>query len=134
VILADTNILLRTLYSSDPLYAIADNALAELRRRRETICICPQNLIEFWAVATRPRDAYSNGLGMDTATATKEMTALLNLFRLLPYTPDVLEEWRRMVMVYGISGKQTHDAHLVALMQVHSVTSILTFNDRHFKR
>jgi hypothetical protein len=35
------------------------------------------------------------------------------LFRLLPYTPEVPEQWRRIVTVYGISGKQTHDAQLV---------------------
>jgi len=33
-----------------------------------------------------------------------------------------------------VAGKQTHDAHLVAIMEVHSVQSILTFNVGHFMR
>jgi predicted nucleic acid-binding protein len=37
-------------------------------------------------------------------------------------------------MDQGVAGKQTHDAHLVAVMQVHSVPSILTFNGAHFTR
>jgi predicted nucleic acid-binding protein len=87
VILTDTNILLRSLYPADPLYPVADNALAVLRRRRETLCIAPQNLIEVWAVATRPRDG--NGLGMATQKTALELKALRDLFRLLPYTPEV---------------------------------------------
>jgi hypothetical protein len=31
-------------------------------------------------------------------------------------------------------GKQTHDAHLVAVMEVHSVQSVLTFNVSHYRR
>ena len=41
---------------------------------------------------------------------------------------------RRIVLTQGVIGKQTHDAHIVAMMEVHSVTSILTFNDAHFIR
>jgi predicted nucleic acid-binding protein len=33
-----------------------------------------------------------------------------------------------------VIGKQTHDAHLAAIMQVYSVTGILTFNAGHFRR
>jgi predicted nucleic acid-binding protein len=46
----------------------------------------------------------------------------------------VLETWQRIVVEHGVSGKQAHDAHIVAMMQVHSVMSILTFNGTHFKR
>jgi predicted nucleic acid-binding protein len=46
----------------------------------------------------------------------------------------VLETWQRLVVTHGVSGKQAHDAHIVAMMQVHSVMSILTFNGDHFKR
>ncbi len=43
------------------------------------------------------------------------------LFRLLPYTADVLPTWEQIVITHGVSGKPSHDAHLVALMQVHGV-------------
>jgi predicted nucleic acid-binding protein len=131
-VLADTNVLLRSLYPDHPHYSAAENALTTLRLRGETLCIAPQNLIEFWAVSTRPRD--DNGLGMTSAKAASEITNLRRFFQLLSSSPEVLETWQQMVINMGVSGKQTHDAHLVAVMQVHSVAHILTFNTSHFKR
>jgi predicted nucleic acid-binding protein len=132
VILTDTNILLRSLKTAAPEYQIVENALAKLRGRQEILCIAPQNVVEFWSVATRP--VKENGLGMDARRADAEISAMLGLFRLLPYRQEVLETWRRLVLAQGVSGKQAHDAHLVAMMQEHSISSILTFNAGHFKR
>ena len=41
-----------------------------------------QNLVEFWAAATRPEG--ENGLGMSVEAATRELAALKRLFSLLP--------------------------------------------------
>ncbi len=132
MIFVDTNILLRSVDTSTEHYPIVEKALAKLRGRQETLCIAPQNVVGFWSVATRPQD--KNGLGMSSSRAASEITALRALFRVLPYTADVLPAWERLVLAQGVSGKQSHDAHLVALMQVHSVMSILTFNGDDFKR
>jgi predicted nucleic acid-binding protein len=83
-------------------------------------------------VATRSRD--ENGLGMNPARAASEIATLRRFFRLLPSTPEVLEAWQGIVEALGVSGKQTHDAHLAAAMQVYSVATILTVNTGHFKR
>jgi predicted nucleic acid-binding protein len=132
VIFTDTNVLLRSVDTSAPHYPIVESALHKLKSRQEVLCIAPQNVIEFWSVATRP--ASENGLGMSSSKAAAEIRALLNLFRLLPYRQEVLETWQRIVARHGVSGKHAHDAHLVAMMQVHSVASILTFNGDHFRR
>jgi predicted nucleic acid-binding protein len=71
---------------------------------------------------------------MDLQAAQRELQALRRLFKVLPYTPEVLDTWERIVFAQGVSGKQTHDAHLAAVMQVYSVTAILTFNGNDFKR
>jgi predicted nucleic acid-binding protein len=131
-VLIDSNVLLRSLHPGHPHYAAAGNSVATLRLRNEILCIAPQTLIEFWAVASRPRE--ENGLGLPTARVATELMSLRRLFRLLPSTPEVLEAWQRIVVTHEILGKQTHDAHLVALMQVHSVQSVLTFNVSHFTR
>jgi predicted nucleic acid-binding protein len=131
-VLIDSNVLLRSLHPGHPHYADAGNSVAALRLRNEDLCIAPQTLIEFWAVATRPRD--DNGLGLSPHRVAAELTSLRRLFRLLPSNPDVFETWQRIVTTHGVLGKQTHDAHLVAIMQVHAVTSILTFNVSHFVR
>ena len=132
MIFIDTNILLRSVQTNDPQFSITENALDKLRARQETLCIAPQNLVEFWVVATRPLD--ENGLGMAPSRAAREITALLRLFHLLPYRPEVVETWRLLVSTQAICGKQAHDAKLAAMMQVHSVMSVLTFNTGDFKR
>jgi predicted nucleic acid-binding protein len=129
--LIDTNILVRTLNPDDPQYQMAANALAKLRMESELLCIAPQNLIEFWAVATRSPDR--NGLGMTGEEAESEITILRRLFSLLPYTPEVLDIWQSLVVRHKVSGKQTHDAHLAAIMHAHSVQNILTFNATDFQ-
>ena len=131
MVFVDTNVLLRS-HPSAKLFPVVKTALAKLSAKNETLCIAPQNIVEYWAVATRSLEA--NGLGMDLATVQKELAALRGLFRVLPYTAEVLPTWERIVAAQGVSGKQSHDAHLVALMQVHSVMLILTFNGDDFRR
>ena len=89
-------------------------------------------LIEFWAVATRP--VINNGLGFTHAQAAEELVNLKTLFALLPDTPEIFPEWESIVLQYRVSGKQAHDARLVAAMRVHNLTHLLTFNIADFKR
>jgi predicted nucleic acid-binding protein len=42
--------------------------------------------------------------------------------------------WERLVGLHRVSGKDTHDARLVAAMLAHQVGSILTFNVQDFAR
>lgn len=53
MILLDTNLLVRMTDSMDPQCAAARRAFHGLLARREQLIIVPQNLYEFWAVATR---------------------------------------------------------------------------------
>ena len=64
-VLIDSNVLLRSLHPGHAHYALAENAISTLRLRDETLCIAPQNLVEFWAVSTRPQN--DNGLGLTVA-------------------------------------------------------------------
>ena len=50
----DTNILTRLSQSTDPAHSAARNAVAKLQAAGRGLGIVPQNLYEFWAVATRP--------------------------------------------------------------------------------
>src|SRR5205814_9566077 len=55
----------------------------------------------------------------------------------LGFSPPPLKFWKsgsKLVTRHGVIGKQTHDAHLVAAMQMHSVTCILTFSANYFAR
>jgi predicted nucleic acid-binding protein len=127
----DTNVLLRSIDVGHAAQPVAQNAMIALRNDGDSLSIFPQNLIEFWAVATRP--VANNGLGLDIDRAHKELTNLKHLFVLLQETTEVFPEWERLVRYHQVIGKQAHDARLVAAMKVHNVTHLLTFNSNDFK-
>ncbi len=128
----DTNVLRRSIDVGHAAQPVAQDAMIRLRQRGESLSVFPQNLIEFWAVATRP--VANNGLGLSIAQADVELINLQTLFALLPDTSEIFSEWKRIVLQYRVSGKRAHDARIVAAMNVHHLTSLLTFNDRDFKR
>ena len=47
---------------------------------------------------------------------------------LLPDNAAVYAQWRKIIVQYGVSGVQVHDARLAAAMYIHGVTHILTLN------
>lgn len=130
--LIDTNVLLRLAQKKHPMRPDARRALVTLRKQGEELCIVPQNIIEFWAVATRPLE--SNGLGLTVDEAAREIRKLKRLFKLLPDTPAIFTEWEKLVIQHQVIGKPTHDARLVAAMVTHNMAHILTFNTGDFKR
>ena len=77
--------------------------VAKLGESGEIVCVTPQTLIEFWCVATRPREV--NGLGWDLKTATVRMNDLLDIFEMLEDSPDVFDTWHVLVRSHGILGQ-----------------------------
>lgn len=132
IYLVDTNVLLRSIQQADPMHADAKRATATLTRQDQQLSIVAQNLIEFWAVATRP--TVNNGLALSIDDTAQHVAIFKRIFTLLPDTPDILPEWERLVDRHKVIGRQVHDARLVAAMKVHSITHLLTFNTDDFKR
>lgn len=130
--LIDTNVLLRSVQKSHPAHADAVKAVEILLRRGDRLCVIAQNMIEFWAVATRPPT--SNGLGLSIDDAAQEVRDIKLLFELLPDTRDIFPEWEALVVKHRVAGKQAHDARLVAAMLAHGVSHLLTFNAGDFAR
>lgn len=129
--LADTNILLRSVQAAHPMYEDVSRAVSILFER-DDVHIIGQNLIEFWAVATRP--ITENGLGFTLPDAVVELSKLKATFTILPDTADILPLWEELVVRYEVRGKQSHDARLVAAMKAHDLTHLLTFDESDFKR
>ncbi len=130
--LLDTNILLRIVDSNHPMNADAVEAIDSLRTSDTPLFIATQNLIELWNVCTRPLE--KNGLGLTLTRTKTEVEKLKNLFVLLPDTSEIYEEWERLVTRYEVRGVNVHDTRLVALMLIHRVSHILTFNVKDFRR
>ncbi|HLJ29280.1 MAG TPA: hypothetical protein VKY85_21405 [Candidatus Angelobacter sp.] len=64
----------------------------------------------------------------------KEIASIEALLTLLPDIPGIYPEWKRIVAHYHVQGVKVYDARLVALMNVYSIDSILTFNVADFRR
>jgi predicted nucleic acid-binding protein len=130
--LIDTNVLLRAVAPKSAHFMAAVEAIKRLVARGDELLLAPQVLVEFWVAATRPLDV--NGYGWPAADAEAKIVELLRQFPLLPETPAVFTEWFRLITLHGIVGKQAHDARLVALLNVHAVRQLLTFNVGDFQR
>ena len=137
MILLDTNLLTRLTRTDHPHGLVARRAVHALLRRGERVVIVPQNLYEFWAVATRrpgPPPAGQNGLGLTPAQASQWLTFCQRRFALLPDRSDLPARWHELVKTLGVTGFRAHDARLVAAMQCYGVTHLLTFNGTDFRK
>lgn len=130
--LVDSSTIVRTLQPHHPLFRVADAAILELPKQGRKLHLAQQNLVEIWAVATRPTE--NNGLGMTTQKAAAELQRLKSLFTVLVESPATYPVWEALVIQHRVMGKPTHDARLVAAMKVYGLTSILTFNTEDFRR
>ncbi len=130
--LVESSLLVRLANPSDALYPNALTKIENLHRLGESLCIAPQNLIEFRSVATRPLEV--NGLGLTATETEAKAVEFEETFRLLAETPEIFPAWKALVQAVGVTGKQVHDARLVAICHVYGISHILTFNVRHFAR
>jgi predicted nucleic acid-binding protein len=131
-ILADTNILLRRTQPDHPSHAAAVESVAKLLAAAEPVYFTLQNIAEFWNVATRP--VANNGLGFSVELALTEVEKIERFLTVMPDSPAVYAEWKRLVVGHGVLGSKVHDARLVATMNVHGIRRILTFNTGDFAR
>ena len=107
--LIDTNILTRVIVVKDALSPVAQAAIDNLQQRRESLLVAPQNLMEFWAVASRPREA--NGLGLPVANVIQEIERFEGMFGVIEESAGAFRRWRQLVETHSVRGKQVFDAH-----------------------
>ena len=130
--LIDSNILLRWVKPDDRDHATVATAIDSILLDGGVLCYTSQNLAEFWNTCTRPKER--NGYGLSPEETGNRAKYFEDRLRLLPDSLEAHREWRLLLVTYRISGVQVHDARLVAVMQVHGVDRILTFNVKDFAR
>lgn len=131
--LVDSNILLRLLQRNDPHHSTIRQAVRALITRGDELCCAPQNIVELWNVSTRPATA-RGGFGLTPAETDRRVRLIERVFTVLEETPAVYPEWRRLVVQYSVAGVQVHDTRIVAVMNVHGITHVLTLNGADFSR
>lgn len=131
-VLVDTNILLRSVEPGHPQHALAVEAVYRLLAEGQPVYFTLQNIAEFWNVATRPIE--NNGLGLSVPHTLGEVEKIEDLLTLLPDTPAVYAEWKRIIVEHRVLGVKVHDARLIATMMTHGVSRLLTFDVDDFRR
>lgn len=128
----DTNVLLRLsdqLNGQNPLIVVA---MRRLGLQNIEFCFTTQNLGEFWNVSTRP--ITRNGFGLSIPETARRFQTIRESMTLLPESEAVFRAWLQLLQAHDIRGTEVHDAHLAAVLEVHQVTHLLTFNGADFKR
>ena len=131
--LLDTNILLGLALANHHQSADARAAVAALEARGARLCIAPQNLVEFYASVTRPKDAVPPGPGWKSKNALAAVAGFEARFELLPDAAPIFAQWRALVAACNVISKASHDTRLAAFCLVYGV-GILTANAKDFRR
>jgi predicted nucleic acid-binding protein len=131
-VLVDTNVLSRVAHKNHPHTPVAIAALQRLWDEGHELRIVPQVLYEYWSVATRP--VQQNGLGFTPAVVDADITNFKRVFAVLRDERGILEPWQQLALAASVTGKQSHDTRLIAAMQRHGLTHLLTFNLTDFRR
>ena len=133
MILLDSNILIRLVVKSDGSFRDVRSAVSKLLKQGEKLAYITQTVAEAWVVLTRPATA-RGGFGLSYSEVRTCRNRLERAFILLEDNAQVYPYWKQYVDQHQIVGVNAHEARLVATMQVHGVTRILTFNVNDFKR
>lgn len=131
-ILVDIYVLIRGMSMTMAQHHEAKSAIDHLQSRGWETAIVPQVLYKFWSVATRPVQA--NGLGFDQKQAWTDLQWIRSHHMFYAETSALFPRWETLIHSVPVSGKNAHDARLVAAMQLHHIEHLLTFNVQDFRR
>ena len=127
----DTNILIYASISNSPFYQLAHDAIRRIEKESAEVFISRQVLREYLASMTRP-DMLTKELSRDLVI--KAVRHFEEDFTVFNDAPRVTEQLLELAEAVSVSGKQIHDANIVATMLVNDVYSLLTHNVIDFKR
>lgn len=129
LVVVDTNVLLS---ATDRSRAAHEAAITLLNDDERRLALTPQIVREYLAVATRP--AETNGFGLAAADAVRNVRQLLDDMDLLSEDAVTTSGLIDLIGREAASGKQVHDANVVAVALAHRASAIVTDNSRHFAR
>ncbi len=128
----DTNVLVSAVDRRRKLHAQALLVLNALPNRGVALCVSGQIVREFLVVCTRPADA--NGLGLSPREAVRNAEAIIERSTVLEENRHVPVRLLAIARTAACGGKQLHDANIVATMQEHGLTRLVTGNPGDFRR
>jgi predicted nucleic acid-binding protein len=131
--LIDSGIVLRLVDTKDAKHTEVLQSVRILGDIGEELFLSTQNIAEYCNVATRPIP--NNGLGLQPSEAIRLFEKDVEPICQVVFEREAVpQELKRLVSAYSVTGKQVHDARLVAIMLAWQIDNILTLNDRDFRR
>lgn len=130
--LLDTNVLLAATDEARAEHAPAVTVLEDWPAAGTALYCSGQILREYLVVVTRPLSA--NGLGMNRLDAVANVRALRSRLTVLVEDARVGERLLQLIETVPCSGKQVHDANVVATALVHGVGTVVSMNTKDFQR
>lgn len=128
----DTNILLTATDKGRAEHEQALDVINGWPAQGTTLYTSGQIIREYLSVATRP--ATQNGLGLPVSDALDNARAFRSRMLWLAEDAKVANRLAELLEETNSSGKQVHDANVVATMLVHGVDTVVTMNTVDFAR
>lgn len=131
--LLDTNVLVHAIYVDSPLYDAALTLVSRGMTERGRYCISPQNLVEFAAVATRPRHVQPPLMPDDAAAKVALLFRSRILGKIYARRATILRA-AEQGRILGITGPAWYDLMLATTMREAGVGVVITENVSDFAR
>ncbi|MEZ4671774.1 MAG: type II toxin-antitoxin system VapC family toxin [Anaerolineae bacterium] len=125
----DTNILIRSTVKTAPMHLETRIALDRLWKTRSELWISRQVLREYMVNVTRHQTFMQP---LPISTVLKRVRFFMGNFELAEDSDVVTDNLLRLISTIEVSGKQIHDANIVATMQAYGIDQLLTNNVEDF--
>lgn len=130
-VMIDTNVLVYASLHNSMWHSHAIQALHNELQSGAQLWVSRQILREYLAVLTRPG---ATTLTSASAVAAADVAAFEQMFNVANDTSDVTAKLLALLQSVAMSGRQVHDANIVATMQAYGIPRLLTHNVSDFKR
>jgi predicted nucleic acid-binding protein len=126
----DTNVLVYPNVIETPFHEQALATINAAYQANRTIWISRQVIREYLVTMTRPQ-AFEN---LPKTTVLEQIEQFTTRFDVADDIPVVTGKLLDLLANYRLSGKQVHDANIVASMQAYGIPALLTHNTKDFER
>ena len=130
-VFCDTNIILRAYHEVLPQHAPVRATFDRLIVADTHLWISRQVIREYLVQVTHPR-TFATPLNGEQAIS--QVSKILKTCRVVDETDTTTETLLMLIRNYSVSGKQVHDANIVASMLGNGIDQLLTLNVADFKR
>jgi predicted nucleic acid-binding protein len=131
LVFLDTNVLVYANVASAPLHQTAITTIQNLWDNSNELWVSRQVLREFLVTVTRPQNFASP---QSISTAVDRVRYFQTRFKVAEDSPKVMNKLLALLGQIPTSGKQIHDANIIATMQSYGINYLLMHNTADFNR